>query len=550
MWDDNNKIIVIQFSTLIDPSTDNPYALTLDQVVFTEDCSFEPNTVSPIEVGVVELIDGTPIIVNNVYGNWDGNITIYEPDGITVLHTLTIPSNILNDPEAVTVYWNDNGPTDWLLLYDGTQFTMLTPFDGTDYSTYIVQYNQYEGGINSLVNPTTFINQDFIPIGTRASVIVDIPNTFVGGVAATSVINTTVPPIDAFVAVPTQASTIVEIPTGIFSNPGFKAFTQFTVRDDFFKCTSNVNFIITPTYNINWVFYPTEAGLNFANIEECITHINNNLLFGYPLELISTAVISYPSIVDSSATFLYFSSFSSFTAGDVINVDLSSIYYNTFNNVGTYTVLLGDTIADIIAGLIADITAQGIFTGTVTTDINDFLYFTAPAGTGSDWNAVYYMYIVNATALIATSAYFINGNNLTENEYTLSITAPTVGSSFNSNTSYVNFGYSINTNFNDGVDPSTALPIVISDNLTGLLYSTATNTFTSIDDFITAFNTAGPTQAANAGINGIYTQIEFNPPLTNTSNFIYNNIVLEFYFDNALINSGTYANGNDITECY
>jgi hypothetical protein len=551
-YDSDNKIIVIQFSTLIDPSTDNPYALTLDEVVFTADCSFEPNTISPIEVGVIEPIDGTPIIVNNIYGNWDGNITIYEPDGVTVLHTLTIPSNILNDPEAVAAYWNANGPTDWILLYDGTQFTMLTPFDGTDYSTYIVEYNQYEGGTNSLINPTSFIPQNFVPTGTRASVIVDIPNTFVGGVAATSVINTTAPPIDDFVTVPTQASTIVEIPTDIFSNLGTKAITQFTVKDDFFRCTSNVNYIFTSSYNVNWSLFLTQSGLNFANIEDCITYINNNLTFGYPLELISTSVISYPSIVDGSATFFNFSSFSTFTAGDVINVDLSSIYYNTFNNVGTYTVLLGDTIADIIAGLIADITAQGIFTGTVTTDINDFLYFTAPAGTGSSWNGLYYMYIVNVTASIATNAYFINGNNLTENEYTLSITAPTEGAVYNTYSSYSSFAANnpFFTSFSGGSDPSQALPVEIIDTLTGQLYYTATNTFTSIDDFITAFNAFAATQATNIGINGIYTQIEFRPPLTNTNNFIYNNEDLQFFFNSNIINFGTYANGNDTTECY
>ena len=555
-YDSDNKIIVIQFSTLIDPSTDNPYTLNLDDVTFTENCSFEPGTISPIEVGVIEPVDGTPIIVNNVYGNWDGNITIYEPGGVTPLNIpnnpLTIPSNILNDPEAVAVYWNDNGPTDWLLLYDGTQFTMLTPFDGIDYSTYIVEYNQYEGGTNSIISPTSFIPRNFVPTGTRASVIVDIPNTFVGGVAATSVINTTIPPIDAFVTVPTQASTIVEIPTDIFSNLGTKATAQFTAKDDFFRCTSNVNYIFTSSYNINWNLFLTQAGLNFANIEDCITYINSNLSFGYPLELISTSVISYPSIVDGSATIFNFSSFSTFTAGDVINVDLGSIYFNTFNNVGTYTVLLGDTIADIIAGLIADITAQGIFTGTVTTDINDFLYFTAPAGTGSNWNGLYYMYIVNVTASVATNAYFINGNNLTENEYTLSITAPTEGAIYNTYSSYSSFGANnpFFTPFSGGDDPSQALPVEIIDTLTGQLYYTATNTFTSIDDFIVAFNGFAATQATNVGINGIYTQIEFKPPLTDTNNFIYNNEDLEFYFNSNIVNFGTYANGNDTTECY
>lgn len=248
---------------------------------------------------------------------------------------------------------------------------------------------------------------------------------------------------------------------------------------------------------------------------------------------------------------LFFSS-GSYTAGDVFNIRLDSLYFNTSTPIGSYIVLPGDTNANVVAGLIADIIAQNIFTGTVTTDINDSLYFTAPAGTGSDWNGVYSICIESITAGLTVQPYFVNGNNLTENEYTLSITAPTEGSIYNTYTSYIGFGYSnnINSNFSGGDDPSQALPVEIIDTLNGQLYFTATNTFTSIDDFIVAFNTAGPTQATNVGINGIYTQIEFKPPLTNTGNFIYNNEDLEFYFNNSVVNFGAYANGNDITECY
>jgi hypothetical protein len=553
-YDSDNKIIVIQFSTLIDPSTDNPYALRLDEVNFTADCSFEPGTISPIEVGVIQTVGGTPIIVNNVYGNWDGDITIYEPDGVTPLdipnNELPIPSNILNNPQAVATYWNDYGPTDWLLLYDGTQFTMLTPFDGVDYSTYIVEYNQYEGGTNSLASPAAFIPQTFIPVGTRASVIVDIPNTFIGGVAATSEINTTIPPIDAFVTVPTQASTIVEIPTDIFSNLGAKASVQFTATDTFFKCETNTNYIYTPAVNSNWYIQPRAATLSFANIEEIITHINNNLTFGYPLSLVSTSVITYPSIVDAYLSDSFFVS-AIFSPGDSVQVSINSIYYNSSTPIGSYTVLPGDDNTAIVNALVADIIAQSIFTGTVTVDTFNILYFTAPVGTGSDWNSLYNTSISSSTGYLSNT-YFNNGNNLTENEYTLSITAPTEGSIYNTYNSYTTFG-SNSSGFSlltGGDDPSQALPVEIIDTLDGQLYYTATNTFTSIDDFITAFNAVALTQATNVGINGIYTQIEFKPPLTNTGNFIYNDIFLKFFFNNNVVNNdGTYANGNDITEC-
>jgi hypothetical protein len=547
-YDSDNKIIVIEFSTLIDPDTDNPATLTLDEVVFEDDCSFEPNTVSPIEVAVIEPVDGIPIIVNNIYGNWDGNITIYELDGITILHTLTIPSSILNNPDLVVIYWNNNGPDDWILLYDGTQYTMLTPFDGTNYSTYIIEFNQYEGGTDSYINFEDFIPQPFIPTGTRASTIIDIPNTFVGSVAATSEIN---PSLSYnFVTTPEQATTIVELQTNIFNNPGTKASTQFTVRDIFFKCTNNGNYIYTPTSNVNWNINLSAAGLNFANIEDCITYINSNLSFGYPLELISTSVITYPSIVDASSV-NYFFNFSNFTAGDNVYINITSTYYNTSDTVGSYIVLPGDTNTDIVNALIADVIAQGIFQGTITADINNILYFTAPAGTGSAWNTLYYSQAYNATAGQNSTTVFNYGNNLTENEYTLSITAPTEGSIYNTHTSYTFFGsgdYNYTSLFN-GTDPSTAQPVEVTDTLNGQLYYTATNAFTSIDDFITAFNGAGATQAANVGINGSYTEIEFTAPPSNTNNAIYNNEDLNININGNLYDVGTYFGGVDTTEC-
>ena len=550
-YDSDNKIIVIEFSTLINPSTDEPYILNLNDVNFTDNCSFEPGTVSPIEVGVIEEVTEIPVTVDNIYGNWDGNITIYEPDGVTELFTpLSISVDIIDDPQAIVNRWNEDGPTDWLLLYDGTQYTMLTPFDGTDYSGYTVVFSQYEGGQDSLALESNFIPIPFVPTGTRASVIIDIPNTFVGSVPATSVIQPAISAEQPFVTTPTQASTILEIPTDIFSNPGSKASMQFTARDTFFKCDSNVNFIYTPSINGNWFIQPRAATLSFANIQECITHINNNLSFGYPLELISTSTVSYPANVPAVAMEQFFL-FSTFTAGDIITVTLISNYYNSSAIVGTYTVLLGDTNADIIAGLIADIVSQGIFTGTVTTDIGNFLYFTAPVGTGSDWNALYFMRITNTTTGSNSFTYFTNGNNLTENEYVLSISSPTEGSSFNSYSSYVNFGYNSTflTTLTNGSDPSTALPVEVISAVDGSLYSIPTNTFTSVSDFVTAFNAFSPTQAFIIGGNGIYTQVEFKPPISDVNNFVYNTTLLDFSFDNIVVASNNYFGGVDITEC-
>jgi len=551
-YDSDNQKIVIEFSTLINPSTDEPYVLNLDGVEFTDNCSFEPNTISPIEVAVIEEVTDDPVTADNIYGDWDGNITIYEPGGSVVLdipnNPLPIPVDIINNPQEIVDEWNSEGPEDWLLLYDGTQYTMLTPFDGTDYSGYTVVFSQYEGGQDSWAIETQFIPQQFIPVGTRASTLVNIPNTFVGSVPATAPIIPAVP--QPFVTTPEQASTILQIPTDIFSDPGTKAAAQFTARDTFFKCDYNANFIYTPGVNTNWYIIPNFTTLYFADIQECITYINNNLTFGYPLELVSTAVINYSTNVPASASTAFFN-FSIFTAGDIISVDLNSNYYNTTNNIGTYTVLPGDTNADVVAGIIASINSLGVFGGTVTTDIANYLYFTAPAGTGSDWNAVYYVAISNVTTGNGAQSTFNGGNNLTENEYTLSVNAPTVGSVYNSYASFTSFGYNINTYtaLTGGSDPSTSFPVEVTDVIDGVLYSIPTNTFTSVDDFIADFNTASTTQATNIGINGAFTQVEFRPPLTDTNNFAYNNTDLEFYFNNIITAFGTYDNGIDTTEC-
>jgi hypothetical protein len=557
VYSEVSNALVIRFDNLFsNPPTDTENTiLTLQGLVFEQDCTFEPNTVSPIEVAKI-IVDGTPVTVNYVNPldeqifDWDGELFVTDETLIPV--TQNIPAENLDSPTTIVTDWNDeHHPTNngWLLNYSSanTTYTMLSPFDGVDYApSYAAIFQQYEGGSDSNATFENVIDIPWVTQEVLAYTELDIPDTFVGSNPASTTIT---PALEPFIDTPVQAKTTLLIPTNLFDSPGAKASVLFTAGDSFFRCTSNTSYINTPDSNINWVINPTEAGLNFANIEECVTYINNNLLFGYPLELINTTTITYPSIVDAIAS-CDFPSFSTFTAGDVINIDLNSIYFNTFNNVGTYTVLPGDTIADIIAGLIADIIAQDIFTGTVTTDINNYLYFTAPAGSGSDWNAVYFMYIVNVTADIATTPYFINGNNLTENEYTLSITAPEVGSIYNNYFSSTGFGanpYEF-IQFSGGYDNSQQVSVEVADTLNGQLYYVDTNTFTSVDDFITAFNVSETTQAENIGITGEFTQVEFTAPPSNTANAIYNGETVNFSFNKVLTASGIYSGGVDTTE--
>jgi hypothetical protein len=240
-YDSNNQKIEIKFSTLINPSTDEPYVLNLDGIEFTDNCSFEPNTISPIEVAVIEEVTETPVTADNIYApvpnGWDGNITIYQPDD-TVLppvvptqNPLLIPVDIIDSPQDVVDYWNEFGIPNWLLLYDGTQYTMLTPFDGTDYSGYTVVFSQYEGGQDSLALRTlsTFIPEPFVTEGTRAYTFIDIPNTFVGSVPATSVIEPAIP--QPFITTPTLATAELVIPDTIFSTVQTPATMTIVIKD-------------------------------------------------------------------------------------------------------------------------------------------------------------------------------------------------------------------------------------------------------------------------------------------------------------------------------
>jgi hypothetical protein len=277
-YDSNNKKIVIKFSTLIDPSTTLPYVLTLDDVNFTSDCSFTPGTISPIEEALVEEVTGIPVTIDNFYGTWDGNITVYTPPpASTMLHTLTIPVAIIDDPEAIVNHWNTNGPTDWILFYDGTQFTMITPFDGTNYSGYVVEFNQYEGGVDSTIN-TTFIPQNFVPTGTRASVDVDIANTFIGGKQAQALI-TSGPP-QPFITSNTPAHVDILIPSNSFSTNHVKASMTIEVEDEAMFGTLNPSnksfwYSCLNCVPVNAVTMFTHVG-PYANPAALVTDFNNN----------------------------------------------------------------------------------------------------------------------------------------------------------------------------------------------------------------------------------------------------------------------------------
>ena len=553
-YSDVTSTLIIRFDALYsNPPTNNENTiLPLQTLTFQPNCDFEPNTVSPMEVATTIPVNGIPVTTNyvNILGDevfdWDGEM--FVTDEILTPATQNIPIEDLTSPTTIVDNWNAEWhPTNngWLLNYSSAtqSYTMLTPFDGVNYATtYAAIFEQYEDGSNSNVTFENVITTPWVTEEALSYTELDIPDTFTTShTASTTILPQFTYP---FIYTPVPASTVLYIPTDTFENLGTKATTTRIVTDSFFKCQGNYEYINGPgsPFINNWSIFPTEDS-PFLTIEETIIYINSHLSLGYTLELINTFVQTFPESISATVTIGSLVG-NTFSTGDVIDIQFTSSYYNIFNNiVGTYIVAPGDDNADIANGLIANIALQGIFTGTVTTDVDNYLYFTAPVGSGSDWNRIYNIqFDLNTNYFF--SEIFNLGNNLTENIYTISTTAPFVGVSYNLMSSWGPYGYN---NLSGGTDSSQQVSIDVTVDSTPI-YSIEPNNFTSIAEFVTAFNAAGDTQAAIIGTTGIYTQVEFTAPVSNTNNIIYNGQTVSFEFSKVVTASNTYSGGVDTTE--
>lgn len=139
-YDEPNQKIIIDFTGALD-------TITITDVVFTSTCTIVGNSASPIEGATLDTIEAPPVTVDNAYGNWDGSIYIYENSISTepILGLDPIPANIMNNPDAIVALWNDEYPQ-WILQYYENRFLMCSPLDTVDYSGYVFEFNQYEGG--------------------------------------------------------------------------------------------------------------------------------------------------------------------------------------------------------------------------------------------------------------------------------------------------------------------------------------------------------------------------------------------------------------------
>lgn len=300
IYDADNSNLVLNFTTLVDPITEEPFVLSMQDITFLSNCDFTTSTISPIEEGTIDPIT-EPAVNNDEWINLDGNITIYEPDLITPVpfsqNPLTIPAAIMNDPQAIVDYWNANGILGWTLVYDNNQFTMLTGFDQVDYSGYFVEFNQYEGGIDSRIINATFIPQEFVPFGLSAVAEINIPNTFVASVPATTIITPKIP--QAFVTQNTPATTTLKIPTNSFSTATNPATLTIEVNyDAMFNGGS-----LTQGFFWDSTFLFSHTGGTFATAQDLVDEFNLNNGNGFTMSFIevlpngnySFEIISPPS---------------------------------------------------------------------------------------------------------------------------------------------------------------------------------------------------------------------------------------------------------------
>jgi hypothetical protein len=164
IYDPSNSTLKISFAGV----GNTPVIMNLINTEFTSVCnitnssdgSVTPNSLSPLEVATNEVTE-IPVTVDNAYGDWSGSINIYV-DNITTtpLISLTIPVDIINNPDAIVELWNSEYPN-WILYHSENTFIMSSPLDNVNYSGYVFEFNQYQGGSNpGPTGPAAFTTTD------------------------------------------------------------------------------------------------------------------------------------------------------------------------------------------------------------------------------------------------------------------------------------------------------------------------------------------------------------------------------------------------------
>ncbi len=522
--------------------------ITIEDVEFSSECNILGDAPSPIEVAVIETVNHQlAVTVDNIYGSWDGNITIAS--GINVLYTSNpIPAAIMNDPIAIVEWWATpgNGLADWVLLYDEDHFVLYSPFNNVNYSAYTAYFNQYQGGTDATLGFDLSGLTPFVNVNTPAYAdILFEQNTFVLSrrpetpsvpVPATLPYSTTATPAIVDILIPINQFSVGQPAT--MSIPLYNLFTS--LEQEFYYQGSSMFSNATP----------------LSTIQEVITLFNANNGLGFSASNGGTQPINETLATALNADTI----FNTAAPGDRYIAKLSYTILGITTNVtiGEYIVGGDDVPADVASYVAFDIIDSGVFQGTVSVN-GTVITLTAPLGTGASWNTIYKFTLQKGVSGRAAIYPFSGGvGTPTTPIYILNIQAPNVYSEASYNGGVIEIVYPLDPyepdggQFAGGINSSPGI-VTFDDSLTASTIYTSSTVFTSIEEMIEDFNTiTGNTLGATAEIMGSdftnYT-VRITVPSPPEAAFDFNGTTLVYMYNLFSIYTygGIYYNGSDIT---
>ena len=380
IYDADNKKLLIECNV-----DSFEFTMNLLDVTFDENCNVlntndlvTPNAGSPLESATIE-VTGTPITVENEYGDWSGTLEVRDDAG-DPSYTLTIPAGLLSDPQAIVDLWNTTyGNTGWLLYYNGTSYIMTTPLENNEFFVdYTVVFTQYEGPVND--SEATF------PIF--------------------SVMGFESPPVPTN----TPASAILEIPTNQFTT-GNQGTVSLNIGANIFNPNLGGNIQVTDQTNGTIYFSNVSA---FNTLQDFVDDFNINNTIGVIADIIFTNFVRFKTPTNTSAfngttlnVTYYGTGFSvtgnwqlgvNPTTGNLSISDTFTLSY--FNNSYSF-----DSVQDFVDDFNLNNNGNIGYTAQITgtSGSNTLVKITAPSTTGWEYNTTQIDYLLFPTTSYNTT---------------------------------------------------------------------------------------------------------------------------------------------------
>ena len=513
--------------------------ITVEDVEFSSECNILGNAASPIEVAVIESITNPPVTVDNIYGTWDGSITISKNGNVA--YSLIIPVGIIDNPIAIVDYWAANALSDWILLYDEGHFVIYSPFNNVDYSAYTAYFNQYEGGRDATLGFDLSELPPFVNVNTPATAnILFKQNTFILS-RRPETQSVPVPTTLPYVATPTPAVVDILIPRNQFA-VGTPA-TMSIPLNELFNTTSQEFY-----YEGTLMF--SHMG-SYTDMAELVNNFNSNNGLGFSAS--DGGTLPIPGEVLATAS----------NAANVFNTGIFDDVYTArlFNQnlginltIGTYTV--GDDSPEDIANFLSDsITDSNIYQGTVSV-VGTVITLTAPVGTGDSWNTGYAFELQKNNN--RSSSYVFSGGQAppTIPIHLLDITAPNIypQTAYDGTLIEIQYpGYEPDGSQFAGAVDTMAGVVTFDDSLTMNTIYTSSTVFSNISEMLNDFNyVTGNSLDAIAEITNFdpvnYTVTITVPSPPNAAyDFNGNTLTYMYTYFSIYTNIGTYSGGIDTT---